>query len=59
MVYNQDIVTPRKSKNGKAIKVVDNFKYFGSWMKSLEKNFEIRKGFSMGSMSQTAEDLEI
>ena len=47
MVYNQEITTPIiTSKNGKVIKVVDNFKYLGGWMKSSEKDFEIRKALA-------------
>ena len=42
MVFNQEI-TPITSTNGKTIKVVENFKYLGGWLKSSEKDFEIRK----------------
>ena len=42
MVFNQEI-TPITSTNGKTINVVENFKYLGGWLKSSEKDFEIRK----------------
>ena len=42
MVFNQEI-TPITSTNAKTIKVVENFKYLCGWLKSSEKDFEIRK----------------
>ena len=46
MLYNQEITTPIKSKNGREIKVVENFKYLGGWMINTEKDFEIRKALA-------------
>ena len=46
MHYNQEGITTIKARNGMALKSVDNFKYLGGWMKSSEKNFEIRKALA-------------
>ena len=46
MHYNQEGITTIKAKNGMALKSVDNFKYLAGWMKSSEKDFEIRKALA-------------
>ena len=46
MIFNQDYTTPIKSKSGKDIKAVENFKYLGGWMLSTDKDFEIRKALA-------------
>ena len=47
MIFNHDDGSmPIKSKNGKVIKTVDNFKYLGGWMISSERDFEVRKALA-------------
>ena len=43
MVYNIPTPSPLKTVGGKAIKIVENFKYLGSWMKSSEQDIKVRK----------------
>ena len=35
-----------KVRNGKTLKVVDNFKYLGAWTQSTEKDFAVRKALA-------------
>ena len=49
--YNQKGITTIKARNGMALKSVENFKYLGGWVKRSEKDIDIRKAFSMASMS--------
>ena len=49
MTYNQETPVEITSRSGKKLKVVNNFKYLGSWMESSEKDFEIRKALAWSS----------
>lgn len=46
MHFNQEGDATIKTRNGNALKSVDNFKYLGCWMKSTDKDFEIRKALA-------------
>ena len=46
MVYNIPPPSPLKAIGGKAIKIVENFKYIGSWMISLEQDIKVRKALA-------------
>ena len=43
MVYNIPTPSPLKTIGGNAIKIVENFKYLGSWMRSSEQDIKVRK----------------
>ena len=43
MLFNQNVQMDAMSRDGNKIKAVDNFTYLGGWMKSSEKDFEVRK----------------
>lgn len=49
MAYNQDGPVNIITQCGKSLKVVNNFKYLGSWMESSQKDFEIRKALAWSS----------
>ena len=38
-----------KVKDGKALKVVENFKYLGAWTKGTEKDIAVRKALAWSS----------
>ena len=44
--FNQDIPVHITAKNGEILKNVDNFKYLGSWTKSSEDDFNVRKALA-------------
>ena len=46
MVYNIPTPSPLKTIGDNAIKIVDNFKYLGSWMKSSEQDIKVRKALA-------------
>ena len=46
MVYNIPTPSPLKTIGGKAIKIVENFRYLGSWMMSLEQDIKVRKALA-------------
>ena len=45
-VFNHETPVEITTKSGKLLKVVDNFKYLGSWTQSTSKDFEIRKALA-------------
>ena len=49
ITYNQESTVEITSRSGKTLKVVNNFKYLGSWMESSEKDFEVRKALAWSS----------
>ena len=51
MIFNQSN-TAIMSKQGKPIKVVDDFKYLGGRLKSSEKDFEIRKALAWSACNK-------
>ena len=44
--FNQDNPVQIKASNGEILKNVDNFKYLGSWTKSSEDDFKVRKALA-------------
>ena len=46
MVYNIPTPSPLKTIGGKAIKIVENFKYLGSWMISSEQDIKVKKALA-------------
>ena len=46
MVYNIPTPSPLKTTGGNAIKIVENFKYLGSWMRSPEQDIKVRKALA-------------
>ena len=46
MTFNQDTPVELKARCGDTIKVVDNFKYLGAWMKRTYSDFKIRKALA-------------
>ena len=46
MVYNIPTPSPLKTIGGNAIKIVENFKYLGSWMRSSEQDIKVRKALA-------------
>ena len=44
--FNQDVPVQISAKNGEILKNVDNFKYLGSWTKSSENYFNVRKALA-------------
>ena len=46
MVYNIPTPSPLKTIGGNAIKIVENFKYLGSWMRSSEQGIKVRKALA-------------
>ena len=46
MVYNILTPSPLKIIGGNAIKIVENFKYLGSWMRSSEQDIKVRKALT-------------
>ena len=46
MTFNHNNPVELKVRCGENIKVVDDFKYLGAWMKSTEKDFIIRKALA-------------
>ena len=59
MEFNQDSPSQIFSKDGTPIKVVDNFKYLGSWLGSSYKDFEIRKALAWTACHKIVENLEV
>ena len=49
MVYNIPTPSPLKTIYGKAIKIVENFKYLGSWIISSEQDIKVRKAMAWGT----------
>ena len=46
MVYNIPTPSPLKTIGGKAIKIVENFKYLGPWVISSEQDIKVRKALA-------------
>ena len=46
MVYDIPTPSPLKTIGGKAIKIVENFKYLGSWMISSEQDIKVKKALA-------------
>lgn len=46
MVFNHTTPVEIKARSGELIKVVDNFKYLGAWMKGTENDFLVRKALA-------------
>ena len=45
-IFNQDDPITVKALSGEKIKIVENFKYLGSWTESTEKDLQIRKALA-------------
>ena len=45
-VFNQETPVEIKVKNGKKLKIVENFKYLGAWTESTDKDFTVRKALA-------------
>ena len=46
MVYNIPTPSPLKTIGGNAVKIVENFKYLGSWIRSSEQDIKVRKALA-------------
>ena len=46
VVYNIPTLSPLKTIGGNAIKIVENFKYLGSWLRSSEQDIKVRKALT-------------
>ena len=55
MVYNIPTPSPLKTVSGKAIKIVENFKYLGSWMISSEQDIKVRKALPWEPVASSVE----
>ena len=56
MAYKHDTPINITTRCGDSIKVVENFKYLGAWMKSSEKDFKVQKALVWRSVDTFAHD---
>ena len=47
--FNHETPVAVKVKDGKVLKVVENFKYLGAWTQSTEKDIAVRKAYARSS----------
>ena len=45
-VFNYEVPVEVKTKTGKVLEIVDNFKYLGAWIESTSKDFAVRKALA-------------